>query len=178
MEEKTFTTVLKNERKTKGVVLWDRNGNSEGILMPGRSRTIESWNPEAIYSPFSSVIWKENGEVETVPNPEYPSPKSRWMLTVLNKAGGELERRIIGGRERVLPKGLARTFALEPEDRYAIYERVEIVRVVERSDEENPEFPEYSRFRPVVRDKFFDRPESELVELEAELKRLSEIENG
>lgn len=174
--ERTFKTILCNERKTKGIILWDRTGNSLGILPPGCSRTMESWNPETLYAPFSEVTWKEDGSVSQVPNPEYPSPKSRWLLKVLNRDGAEVERRIISHREVVLPRGFERTFELSPEDPMAVYSRMVLVRVAERSIEPNLIFPEYSRFKTVVKDKFIDRPESELKELEAELKRLSEID--
>ncbi len=177
-DEITFRTVLRNDRKTKGVVLWDWRGNSLGILEPGKERTIESWNPQTLYAPYSEVIFKEDGEIETVPNPEFPAPKGRWLLRVLNKDGGDLERRIINHREVVLPKGYERTFELSPEDPLAVYSRMELVRVLERSAEANLTFPEYSRFKMVVKDKFINRSESELKELEAELKRLAEDANA
>ena len=177
MEEQTFKTVLRNERRDKGVVLWDRNGSSEGILAPGHSRTLESWNPEAMFSPFSSVTWKEDGTVETMPNPDFPAPKSRWFIAVLNKSGGSIERRIIGHRERSLPLGIPRIFELRPEDDHAVHASLTIKRVMARSEDENTAFPEYSTFRPIVKDIWEERPESELEELEAELKRLSESDN-
>ncbi len=177
MDEVTFKTLLKNERKT-GVVLWDRFGSGIGLLGPGQSRTLEQWTPEALYAPFSEVFFKADGTVETTANPSFPPPKSRWTLRVLNRDGAELERRIIGHREVVLPHGLERTFGLRPEDSMAVYSRMEVRRVMERSEEsENSEFPGYSKFRPVLKDIFIDRPEAELVELEAELKRLSEVTN-
>ncbi|MCJ7588868.1 MAG: hypothetical protein MUQ00_13345 [Candidatus Aminicenantes bacterium] len=172
MDETIFKTVLKNERK-KGVILWDGNGGGLGILGPGQSRTLEGWNINGLYSPFAEVVWREDGTIVTQPNPEFPAPKSKWLITVLNKAGGEMERRIIGHREVALPKGLARTFELEPEDPMAVYSRMEIIRVMGRSDERNEMFPSYSRFCPVVRDKFFDRPADELMELERELEKLA-----
>jgi len=176
MDEQIFKTVLKNERK-KGVILWDGNGGGLGILGSGLSRTIEGWNPEGLYSPFSEVLYKENDTIVTQPNPEYPAPKTKWLITVLNKSGGEMERRIIGHREVALPKGLERTFWLEPEDEHAVHSRMEIVRVMERSDEENSEFPEYCRFVSVVKDEFTDRSAEELLELEQTLVALNVFEN-
>jgi len=177
MTEQTFTTVLKNGRK-KGVILWDGNGGGLGILPPGQSRIIESWNPEGLYSPFSEVVWNEDGKIVTVPNPEYPAPKSKWLITVLNKHGGEMERRLIGHREVVLPKGLARTFGLEPEDEHAVHASMTIMRVMERSEEPNEAFPGYSRFKSVVKDIFIDRSAEELLELEQALIVLNEIINA
>ena len=176
MDEKTFITVLRNERKT-GVVLWDRFGSGIGVLGPGQSRRLEAWTPEALYSPWAEVTFHEDGTVTQVPSPDYPPPKSRWTLRVLNRDGAEVERRIIGHREVVLPKGLERTFALPPEDSMAVYGRMEIRRVVARSDEANPDWPQYSSFRRIVKDVFTDRSAAELLELEAELKALSGVEN-
>ncbi len=176
-EEITFKTVLKNERKTKGVVIWDWRGNSLGILGPGQRRVIETWNLQTLFAPFSEVTWKEDGSVSQVPNPEYPPHKSKWVIKVLNKDGAEIERRIIAHREVVLPRGFERTFEISVEDPMARFERMEIIRVLERSAEKNLVFPEYSRFKMVVKDKFFDRPEAELKELEAERKRLAEMDN-
>jgi len=177
MAELIFRTVLRNEMKKKGAILWDGNGGGLGILGPGQSRTIDSWNPDGLYSPFSEIVYQEDGTIVTQPNPEYPAPKSKWTITVLNKSGGEVERRIIGHREVALPKGLERTFWLEPEDEHAVHSRMEIVRVMERSDEENSEFPDYCRFVSVVRDNFFDRPAEELIELEQTLVASNVFEN-
>jgi len=172
MDELIFKTVCRNERK-KAVVIWDGNGGGLGILGPGQSRRLEGWNVDGLYSPFSEVVWNEDGTILTQPNPDYPAPKSRWLITVLNKAGGEVERRIIGHREILLPRGLARTFELEPEDDHAIHARMEIRRVMERSEERNEMFPQYSAWRPVLRDVFTDRPDEELLELEQALVALN-----
>lgn len=172
-DEKTFRTVLKNEKQQKGVLIYDRTGKVEGILAPGRKKVIESWNPEALYAPYSEVIFRDNDVVETVPNPEYPAPKSKWTLTVINKNGGPCEHRIIGRREVCLPLGLPRTFEIDATSEQAVYSRMEIVRVMARSEVENASFPEYTTFAPIVKDKFYDRPESELKELGAELDKLT-----
>jgi len=171
-DEQTFKTTLRNEMKKKAVILWD-GGGGLGLLGPGQSRTLEGWNPEGLYSPFSEVVWKEDGSIVTLPNPDFPAPKSRWLITCLNKAGSEIERRLIGHREVVLPRGLERTFELPPEDDHAIHARMEIVRVMERAEETNEMFPQYSRFKPVVKDKFIDRPAEELEALEQELEKLA-----
>ena len=176
MDELIFKTVLKNERK-KGVILWDGNGGGLGILGPGQSRTIEGWNIDGLYSPFAEVIWREDGMIVTQPNPDYPGPKTKWPITVLNKSGSEMERRIIGHREVALPKGLERTFWLEPEDDHAVHSRMEIVRVLERSDEVNEAFPQYSKFSPVLKDVYIDRSPEELEELEQTLIALNVFEN-
>jgi len=175
-DELTFKTVLKNERK-KGVILWDGKGGGLGILPPGQSRTIESWNPDGLYSPFSEIVYQEGELIVTQPNPDYPPPKSRWLITCLNRDGGEMERRIIGHREVALPKGLTRTFELPPEDDHAIHASMTIMRVMERSEEPNEAFPGYSRFKSVVKDVFIDRSAEELQELEQALIVLNEIIN-
>jgi len=175
MTEQTFTTVVKNERKT-GVVLWNHRGSGMMVLGPGNSETIESWNPETVFAPFSSVVYKADGTIETTPNPEYPAPKSRWLLSVLNRDGHDPQRRIIGGREVCLPKGLHRTFELEVEDPMAVYAKMEIklVRVCSPS----PMFANYNQFTDELKDVFYDRPEDELKGLAAELEKLAtEIED-
>jgi len=175
MTEQTFETLIRNERKT-GVVLWDHRGSGMMILGPGNSETIETWNVDTLFSPFSTVTYKEDGTIETTPNPNFPAPKSRWLLTCLNRDGHDPQRRIIGGREVCLPQGLHRTFELEAEDPMAVYARMEIklVRVCSPS----AMFPDYNEFLDVVKDVFFDRPEDEMKLLAEELEKLAtDIEN-
>ena len=170
MAEQTFETLIRNERKT-GVVVWDHRGSGMMILGPGQSETIESWNPGTLFAPFSEVIYKEDGTIETTPNPEYPAPKSRWLLTVLNRDGHDPQRRIIGGREVCLPQGLHRTFELEVDDPLAVYCRMEIKLVRERIP--SPRFEHYNEFSDELKDVFYDRSEDELKELAIELEKLA-----
>ncbi len=168
MIEQTFTTIIRNQRKT-GVVIWDHRGSGMGILGPGRSTSLETWNVETLFAPFSEVTYKADGTVETTPNPDYPSPKSKWLLVCINIDGREMERRIIGGREVALPKGLARTFELDLADRFIGYARLEIKNVVER--EPHPLFPGYVRRRLVPKDILVDRPVEELEEIKVAIEK-------
>ena len=178
MEEQTFKTVLRNERRDKGVVLWDRNGSGLGILPPQCSRVLETTNPDTPYSPFSKVTYRQDGEVMLTENPEWPKPEGHWLVTLLNKHGGEIERRIVGHKEVILLRGIPRIVALRPEDDHAIHSRMEIVRIQSRIEgEENASFPEYVLWRPVLKDVWTERPADELQELEATLQKLSEIDN-
>lgn len=170
MTEQTFETLIRNERKT-GVVLWDHRGSGMMVLGPGNSETIETWNPGTLFAPFSSVVYREDGTIETTPNPEYPAPKSKWLLTVINLDGHDPQRRIIGGREVCLPKGLHRTFELEVEDPMAVYCKMEIKLIMERKP--SSFFPDYNEFVDELKDVFIDRPEDELKELAEELEKFA-----
>ena len=64
MEEQTFKTVLRNERRDKGVVLWDRNASGLGILPSQCSRALETFSSDTPDSPFSKVTYREDGEVQ------------------------------------------------------------------------------------------------------------------
>jgi hypothetical protein len=171
MTEQTYETVIKNERTKVGVVVWDHRGSGMMVLGPGQTETIETWNPETLFAPFSSVTYKEDGTISTTPNPAYPAPKSKWLLTIINLDGRDPQRRIIGGREVCLPKGLARIFEIEVDDPMAVYSRMEIkvVRVCTPS----PMFPDYNEFFDEVKDIYFDRSEDELKLLAAELEKLA-----
>jgi hypothetical protein len=175
MTEQTYITVLKNERKI-GVVLWDHRGQGMEILGPGQSTSLETWNPETLFAPFSEVIYKEDGTIVTVPNPEFPAPKSRWLLTAINLDGREMERRVIAGREVALPKGLARTFELDLADRLIGYQRLEIRNVIER--EPHALFPGYLVRRQVPKDILIDRSEAELEEIRVALEEALKTENA
>jgi hypothetical protein len=163
--------LIRNERKKTGIVLWTKLGEGFGIVGPSDSRELETDNPDTLYAPYASVTYLENDVVETTPNPAYPQPASRWTITCLNKNGREIERRIICGVERILPKGLPRVFALEPDDRLAIHERLEIKTVLERVPSHN--FAHYNEFVNRVKDVLVDRPEADLQALAAELEKLA-----
>jgi len=179
MTEQTFETVIRNERKT-GVALWDHRGIGMAIVGPGQSETIETWNPNTVLAPFATVTYKEDGSIQTTPNPAYPAPKSRWLLTVLNVDGHDPQRRIIAGREVCLPKGLWRTFELEADDPLSQYGRMEIK--VVRETKPSLLFPDYNEFVDVLKDVFYNRSEDELKLLAIELERklatdVSEVEH-
>jgi len=175
MTEQTYETLIRNERKT-GIVLWDHRGSGMMILGPGQTEVLETWNPETLFAPFSSVVYREDGTIETTPNPNFPAPKSRWLLVVLNRDGHDPERRIISHREVCLPKGLARTLELETDDPMAQFARMEIREV--REAKPSSLFQDYNEFFDELKDVYFDRPEAELQELAIELEKLAtEIEH-
>ena len=170
MTEQTFITKIKNERKT-GVCLYTRLGEAMEIIGPGKSRILETWNPETLYAPCSEIIYKADGTVARKANPAYPQPKSRWLLVADNVDGRYVERRIIGGREIVLLRGLPRTFAIEVDDPLAVYSRMEIIKVMERFP--SVDYPNYNEFKSVLKDMFTDRPDSELEGLRLELEKMT-----
>lgn len=178
MTEQTFLTILRNERRDKGVALWDRHGGSLGILPPSSARVLETTSADTPYSPFSKITYREDGEVELIDNPAWPKPEGRWLVALLNKSGAELEKRIVGHSEVLLLRGIPKVIALPAHDDHAINSRMEILRIQTRIEgEENASFPEYVLWRPVLKDVWTERPADELVELEAELQKLSEVDN-
>jgi hypothetical protein len=172
MDEITYRTTIRNESK-KGVVLWQRTGAGMGFVAPGKSITLESWNKDAPYSPYEEVIYKNDNVVELKENPLWPKPNSKWHLTALNRDGRAMETRIVCGHELVLLKGIPVTVVTPCDDPWAVYlaMTIQLARVREGV---NKEYPEYSSFCWRLQDTFTDRPESELLELDEELKKLLE----
>ena len=170
-DEIIYKTVIRNSRTKTGIVLWSKTGDGFGIVGPSDERTLETDNPDTLYAPYSEVIYKADDTVEVKKNPDYPEPKGRWLITCLNINGRELERRIIGGREVILPKGLPRVFCLESDDRLCVHERLDIKTVLERVPSAAWKF--YNEFRNVVKDCLTDRPAADLEKLAAELEKLA-----
>ena len=179
MTEQTFVTIVRNERKDRGLALWDRHGGSLGILPPQCSRALETFSPDTPYSPFSKVTYRQDGEILLTENSEWPKPEGHWLATLLNKSGGEIERRIVGHQEVILLRGIPKIISLPAHDDHAIHSRMEILRIQTRIEgEENASFPEYVLWRPVLKDVWTECSPEELQELEAELTRLSEGGNA
>jgi len=170
--EQTFKTTIRNEREKEPVALYERNGSTLALLMPGQERVLESWNPETIYARWISVVFVEGGEVQLTENSDWPRPEGRWLLTAINVEGRSCETRIIGGKEIVMPRGIPRLCAVELGDPLSGYSRLEIRQVMERAD--HGWFAGYSVKRMVVKDVLVDRPQEELEELEHEIKELLE----
>jgi hypothetical protein len=162
----TFMTRIKNER-AEAVTLWTQLGKKIGNVQPGKEQTLETDNPEVLYAPFLSIIYKAGDKVDYILNPDFPKPEGKWLIEVLNQNGRDLERRIISGREVCLLRGLPRVFALEADDPMALHSRIEIKHVMERQRSE--QFSDYSEFNLAVRDIKTDRSDAELDALVAEL---------
>jgi len=167
--EQTFTTVIKNESK-RPVVLYERSGVPLGILAPGEEQTIETPIAEVIYARWTLVRFLEGGEVQLTENLDWPKPKGRWTLEVVNRDGLDLEERFIGGKRVLLPRNIPRLVEVEVADPLAQYVKMEIRQVQERR--QSPVFPDYNTFVDVLKDEFIDRPESELQELALALEKL------
>jgi hypothetical protein len=163
----TFMTRIKNERADP-VTLYSQLGQKIGNVQPGKEQTLETDNPEVLYAPFLSVIYKPEGKVDYILNPDFPKPEGKWLIEVLNQDGQEMERRIIGAREVCLLRGLPRVFALDADDPMALHSRIEIKHVMERQRSEL--FSDYSEFNLAVRDITTDRSDAELDALVAELE--------
>ena len=173
-EETIYQTTVRNERKA-GIILWERTGQGMGMLAPGESVTLNAWNADTPYSPFSEIIYKNDSVVELKENPLWEKPKGRWICTVLNRDGREMERRIIAGREMVLLRSIPVQVVTPCDDPWAAYSAMTIQEVRER--EEHPWFSGYSTFSWKLRDVFIDRTEAELEEIAAELEKLLDIEH-
>jgi hypothetical protein len=174
MDEQIFKTTIRNTRKT-GVILWERTGQGMGFVAPGESVTLESWSSETPYSPYEEIIYKNDAIVELKENPLWPKPQGKWICTVINRDGREMERRIICGREMVLLRGIPIQVVTPCDDPWAVFSRMEIQEVRERG--EHSQHSGYSTFSWRLKDVFTDRTESELEEIAAELEKLLDIEH-
>lgn len=170
----TYKTKIRNEQVKEVAILFDRNGSTLAFLTPGQELCVESWNPESMYSRWTAITFVEGGEIKLEENPTWPKPEGKWLLTAINVEGQSCERRIIGGLETILPRGIPRLCALEADDPMAIYCRMEIQELRERG--EHSLHSGYSAFSWKLKDVFTDRTEAELETLAAEMKALLELE--
>jgi len=171
-EETVYSCLIRNQRKA-GAICYDRLGNVIAVLAPGQETTLDSWTPDALYAPWAEVVFKADGTVETRANPLWPRPQGKWILAVENRDGRDCERRLIGGAEVVLPKGLPRLFELQVDDPLAIYFRMEIKSVLCRRP--SVEWSGYTEFFDAVKDIYFDRDEKALEILAQELEKLETL---
>lgn len=170
-----YITTLKNEQKNPVIVF--ENWGPMLSLLPGNSKTIEADSAEAMYAPYERVVWLASGEVRLVSRSGYKPPElGRWKIVCLNLHGNSAERRIIGGSEVLLPRGIPRTFKVPLQDPMVRFRSLTIKRVPLESP--SWKYHLYAHVDYELRDLFEDRSPSELEEIERLLAKRAEEPPG
>ena len=173
-EEKIYTTVFINKRKTPVTVM--ENGTRTLLeVPPGQEFIVEQWSPETTYSPFSEIRYLENDKVEVKRNPDWRPPKSwegKYLLDVENVDGSQVE-----AFYPMTPNNppvhcyyrIPRTIAIDLNSPYIKYRKISWKIIKEKvTDPGNPNFLIWS----AKVEKLMElRSKTELEQIEADFKR-------
>jgi hypothetical protein len=167
MAETTYLTKFWNKRR-KPVNVWERGGVLI-TLAPNAIQGIESVSPYSSYARWDEVIYEDPEQVQLHVRDGWIEPQQgRWIIEFVNIDGAEIEKRVIEGTTMFLPKLIPILVAVNAADPLAKFHRVEIRRVLER--EPSGSFPGYYVKRLQLKEVKYDRPSSELKELESDRK--------
>jgi hypothetical protein len=167
----TFETRVWNKRK-EPVQVYDKDGSMVAVVLPDEISIIESANKKTLLSPYSEVIFREDGEVSLTPRPKWvlPYDKARpCVVTIENHDGKDLEQRIIAGQPIYIPKGIPVHVSVPTHAPEARLEKIIIQKVMERKP--SPIFTGYWVRAETVKDTHVERSAGELEQIEAELKK-------
>jgi len=107
---KSYPTRLINDTR-KPVNVHEIDGGIIVRLEPGQIFDVESCDPQTMYARWSSVKWTDDGP-HFVARTDWREPdRGRWHLRMLNQDGKEVEFRVVGGEEKMVP---------DPDDTHAI----------------------------------------------------------
>lgn len=164
---RTYPTVLKNETR-KPVEVWD-GPILVAVLEPGRTFEVEGTEPDGVLSRYDRLTWTAKG-VDASVRPGWREPdRGRWVTTLLNVDGEQVEERRFGGQLFRLMRGIPVLHAFEPNVDEVLFERIELREVEE--EELSPAWPGYLiqtlRLRPILS----ERSEKGLDEIRAERER-------
>jgi hypothetical protein len=161
----TFRTVLINRRK-RPVLVYESNSPRPIVQLapigqPGAERVVESCDPGTLYSQFDEVIWEADGRVTLKENREFiPVDYGKYPLTISNRAGAEVEQRVIAGRPVFIPRGIPVTLRLSLTDQEVVHRELRIV--LEQKMTPSTQVQGIYEFRDEIKDEWLDRPAKEL----------------
>ena len=99
---KSYPTRLINDTR-KPVNVHEIDGGIIVRLEPGQVFDVESCDPQTMYARWSSVKWTDDGP-RFVTRTDWREPdRGRWHLRMLNEGDKEVEFRVIGGEEKIIP---------------------------------------------------------------------------
>lgn len=110
MTEMIFATKLWNRTKQHIIPVFDHQGTCLSELVPGAEMTLQTKNPNTLYTRWTEVQFKEGG-VEFTDRLGFVEPDlGRWTLIMLNLYGRPCEVRYVGGvMEKVEEDAFGRT---------------------------------------------------------------------
>ncbi len=99
---KSYPTRLINDRR-KPVDVYEMDGGVIVRLEAGQSFDVESCSAETMYARWSSVKWTDDGP-HFVSRSNFVEPdRGRWLLRLCNEGNKEVEFRMIGGEQKMVP---------------------------------------------------------------------------
>jgi hypothetical protein len=126
----TFETTFENLRQEPVIVY----GGPHPLLVlyPGRSRTVESASPFALYARWVRVAFLHDDAVELILRAGFNEPdRGRWTIEALNIEGQDVEHRTIGGLTFWLPRNIPVIVPVDPGSPEAVYSTLRIERAEE-----------------------------------------------
>jgi hypothetical protein len=171
---RTYPTVLKNESR-KPVQVWDGK-ILVAVLQAGQTYEVEGTEPDGVLSRYERITWTAKGVNLSVRSDWREPDRGRWITTLLNADGQQVEERVFGGQLFRLMRGVPVLHAFEPEADEVLFERIELLEV--EAEELSPAWPGYLlrtlRLRPILT----ERPQAELEEIRAERERIAQKEQA
>ena len=147
--KKSFKVKLLNKRGSP-IVLKDKRGSQLYLLRPGELTVLEFTDPQSLYSPFSEILFRENGAVDFSYNPDWPMPEH--ALVIENQDGPAWVWRQIGidEGEVLVMRGLPRYISLSEKNPLRQFSKMIIKRVTEPQRSER--FKGFYQFRETLKD--------------------------
>jgi len=161
----TFRTVLINRRR-RPVPIYESDSPRPIVQLapigqPGAEQVLESCDLGALYAPYDEIVWEADGRVTLKENREFiPVDYGKYPLTISNRAGAEVEQRVIAGRPVFIPRGIPVTLRLNLTDQEVVHRELRIVR--EQKMTPSTQVQGIYEFRDEIKDEWLDRPAKEL----------------
>lgn len=166
MGEQVFETRIANNRPPdmdmdSGIYsIYESTGERLGRVGSGGVIVISSDNPRSLYARWDRVeVFKDHIELHERSGFQEPV-RGQFEIELFNEAGGEIERRAVGGSIITLPRHIPVRVGLGLADPLIWFSRIKIERVWERRRDDH--FPGYYVRTPCNRDVKVERPETEL----------------
>jgi hypothetical protein len=171
---RTYPTVLKNESR-KPVQVWDGK-ILVAVLQAGQTYEVEGTEPDGVLSRYEKITWTERKVALSIRSDWKEPSRGRWVTTLLNVDGQQVEERVFGGQLFRLMRGVPILYAFEPSVDEVLFERIELCEI--EAEELSPAWPGYLlqtlRLTPVLS----ERPQAELEEIRAERERIAQKEQA
>jgi hypothetical protein len=149
MPERSYETRLVNDAK-RVLMVYEADGPLVE-LQPGQDFTAESRNPMTMYARWSEVKWHQDGKVSFVVRTNFTEPeRGRWVIRLLNKDGEAVERRVIGEKPVILPKGIPVLTGMKLDDPLVKHKALTIIK--KRVPVKDEEHPGYLLFETISKD--------------------------
>jgi hypothetical protein len=129
--------------------IYSIRGSMVDLVFPNQRKSLIFTTKNSFYARYSLIEWDRKGEVSYQVNPEFEI--EGLTVELLNRDGGEIERRFVAGIERVLLRGLPLVVPIGNSDEESKYRKMEIRKIRER---EPSRIAGYYQQRIVIRDQW------------------------